>query len=100
MSTSKILKVGFEIEGGWEGKPGVAPFTDCMVIADHSINGQTLHGAEPIDAPHVGEVVSEPIPYAEDWEGWLTTHWPNAEPEHRTNRTCGFHIHLSVADQL
>lgn len=108
MSTTRIQKVGFEIEGGWAGSPGVAPFTDCKVIADHSINGQTLGGAKRIQAPHVGEVVSEPIPYANvleyqgppEWETWLFTHWPNAEPEDRTNRTCGFHIHLSVGSPL
>lgn len=100
MSTSKILKVGFEIEGGWEGKPGVAPFTDCQVIPDHSINGQTLGVAAAIKATHVGEVVSAPLPYDSDWASWLSAHWPNAAPEHRTNRTCGFHIHISVADQL
>lgn len=105
---SKILKVGFEIEGGWAGDPGKAPFLDCKVIADHSINGQTLGLAQPINAPHVGEVVSEPLQYkpAEvdgplpEWVDWLTSHWPNAEPEHRTNRTCGFHIHLSVETPL
>lgn len=108
---SKILKVGFEIEGGWAGDPGKAPFLDCKVIADHSINGQTLGLAKPINAPHVGEVVSEPIAFKDDpcllvpgdiplWEQWLSSHWPNAEPEHRTNRTCGFHIHLSVEHPL
>jgi hypothetical protein len=36
------------------------------------------------------------MPIESDWQGWLTTHWPNAAPEHRTNRTCGFHIHISL----
>lgn len=103
---SKILKVGFEIEGGWDGKPGVAPFNDCKVIADHSINGQTLGEAKRIAAVHVGEVVSLPMDYSPPgeekpyWAEWLTSHWPNAEPEHRTNRTCGFHIHVSVDNHL
>lgn len=105
---SRILKVGFEMEGGWAGEPGVAPFNDCKVVADHSINGQTLGMAARIDAPHVGEVVSLPISYEPFtpegpepyWHNWLVGHWPNAEPEHRTNRTCGFHIHLSVESAM
>lgn len=106
MPNSRILKVGFEIEGGWAGEPGIAPFTDCKVIPDHSINGQTLNGAARISAVHVGEVVSEPIPFSSmkgdtaEWVSWLLEHWPNAEPEHRTNRTCGYHIHLSVETPL
>lgn len=93
--SSAILKVGFEVEGGWEGTPGISPFKDITLISDHSINGQTLT-ANPIVAPHVGEAVSPPLSYAdEDWKGWLEEHWPNAAPPNRTNHTCGFHIHAS-----
>lgn len=93
----RIDKVGFEIEGGWGGKPGVSPFPDISLIREGSINGQTLHGAKPIQAVHIGEVVSEPLDYETGkWEEWLTTHWPNADPPNRTNRTCGYHIHLST----
>lgn len=95
---SRIDKVGFEIEGGWDGKKGVSPFSDISLIADHSINGQTRAGAPAIAAVHVGEAVSKPFPYdpKEPWIEWLSSHWPNAVPPHRTNRTCGFHIHLST----
>jgi len=94
---SRIAKVGFEIEGGWKGDPRVSPFADTPLIADHSINGQSLGGAPAIHAPHVGEVVSKPFPYEEgEWKDWLVSHWPDAEPKDRTNRTCGFHIHLST----
>lgn len=94
---SRIDRIGIEIEGGWEGEKGISPFKDVALIADHSVNGQTLNGAKAIEATHVGEVVSPPLPYAEraQWEEWLLTHWPNAAAPHRTNRTCGYHIHLS-----
>lgn len=93
---SHIKAVGFEIEGGWAGEPGVPPFTDADLIDDGSINGTSLNSAKPIRAPHVGEVVSKPLDFAtDDWRKWLTDHWPNAEPKDRTNRTCGFHIHTS-----
>jgi len=102
---SKLSRVGFEIEGGWDGKAGISPFPDIALITDHSINGQTLKSDIPINPPHVGEAVSAPFPYlpAEsqpEWVNWLTSHWPNAEPPHRTNRTCGFHIHISLVDHL
>jgi hypothetical protein len=101
---SRILKVGFELEGGWKGDPGISPFTDISLIADHSVNGQTLLGGA-LRAPHVGEAVSPPINFEEagddvgthKWELWLLSHWPNADPPNRTNNTCGFHIHTSFA---
>ncbi len=100
--TSRILRVGFELEGGWAGEPRVSPFKDLTLIADPSINGQTLKTA-PIKAVHVGEAVSPPMVYGAveadskvDWKEWLLSHWPNAEGKDRTNHTCGFHIHLSV----
>lgn len=102
---SHILQVGFEIEGGWKGTPRVSPFTDITLIEDHSINGQTLKG-EPIRATHVGEAVSPPIDFNEvqdgkpSWEIWLSSHWPDADPPHRTNSTCGFHIHASLDNFL
>lgn len=100
---TRINAVGFEIEGGWKGKRYLSPFADGTLISDHSINGQTLNGATPIASLHVGEAVSPVISYLETnkegkflWEEWLLAHWPNADPPHRANRTCGFHIHLSV----
>lgn len=98
---SRIFKVGFELEGGWKGEPGISPFKDISLIADHSINGQTLKGARALAAPHIGEAVSPPIPFeGEEWKAWLESHWPNADPPDRTNRTCGFHIHTSFQDFL
>jgi hypothetical protein len=100
-----IVKVGFEIEGGWDGQPYVPPFEDVNLIEDGSINGGSLR-EDAIQAPHVGECVSPVFAYSEEEEGklkwvtWLNTHWPNAEPPHRTNNTCGFHIHISFGNFL
>jgi hypothetical protein len=95
--SNHIAKVGFEVEGGWDGKSKVSPFSDVSLIHEGSINGQTLAGAPKIRAIHIGEVVSLPMSYANDpWALWLYEHWPNAAPRNRTNRTCGFHIHLST----
>lgn len=101
----RLLKVGFEIEGGWDGEQGISPFTDISLIHDNSINGQTLKTAA-IHATHVGEAVSPPINIGDmitsvdrsipQWQAWLESHWPNAAPPNRTNHTCGFHIHLSM----
>lgn len=97
-----IAKVGFELEGGWNGTRRVSPFPDLTLITDGSINGQQLVDA-PIHAVHVGEAVSAPIEVeAVDpegqllWEKWLLEHWPNAAAPNRTNSTCGFHIHISL----
>jgi hypothetical protein len=94
--TFGIRSVGFEIEGGWGGIRGVHPFPGQRLIVDGSINGQTLGDAPAIRAIHVGEITSPPILYTEDWAQWLLTHWPNAPIKDRSNRTCGFHIHLST----
>jgi hypothetical protein len=94
---SYIDKVGFEVEGGWDGKAYESPFSDITLIADHSINGQQLKSSSPIVATHVGELVSPAFPFLDEgWPLWLYEHWPNAAPKNRTNRTCGFHIHLST----
>lgn len=91
-----IDRVGFEIEGGWDGEEGISPIPEAL-IQDLSINGQTLGASAAISARHVGEAVSPPISYLDGpWQDWLLSRWPNAAPEHRTNRTCGFHIHLST----
>lgn len=93
---ARISKVGFEIEGGWDGEPFISPFEDISLVHDNSINGQTLASAPRILAQHVGEAVSPPIEVEGKWKEWLVDHWPNAAPANRTNRTCGLHIHISL----
>lgn len=98
MPETQIKQVGFEIEGGWKGTPGVCPVPGPgSFTSDNSINGQSLSGSLPISATHVGEAVSLPMAYSSPtWRTWLLMNWPNADPPNRTNRTCGFHIHLST----
>lgn len=94
-----IKSVGFEIEGGWDGTPGLKPIPGPGdFTTDHSINGQSLGDSRAIAPVHLGEAISPPLPYAETevWKNWLLVNWPNADPPNRTNRTCGFHIHLST----
>lgn len=92
-----IAAVGFEIEGGWKGEEGKSPFKDITLIRDDSINGQSIGNSNAIAADHIGEAVSPVIPFDDvKWRAWLEEHWPNADKENRTNRTCGFHIHIST----
>ena len=95
---STIKQVGFEIEGGWDGDPGVKPIPGPgQFTADHSINGQSIGDSQAIRATHVGEAISPPLAYESPvWKEWILANWPTATPPNRTNRTCGFHIHLST----
>lgn len=92
--TDFIDKVGLEVEGGWEGPKLVPPFDDLDLIADHSIDGTTLHRDKPMLSPHVGEAVSKPLPLAEV-SPWIDKYWPT-----ETNNTCGYHIHISLKNPL
>jgi hypothetical protein len=85
-----IDRIGLEVEGGWPGKPRIPPFEDLTLVADHSIDGTTLPTDKPLTSTHVGEAVSLPLPM-EEVEEWLTKYWPK-----ETNRTCGYHIHISL----
>ena len=89
-----INRVGLEVEGGWNGKPGVPPFDDLRLVADHSIDGTTLPTDKRLETPHVGEAVSEPLEVAQIAD-WIGKYWP-----HATNITCGYHIHISLKNPL
>lgn len=89
-----IDKVGLEVEGGWPGEQRVPPFDDLDLVEDRSIDGQTLARDKPMLSPHVGEAVSKPIP-PEEAEAWIKKYWPN-----ETNKTCGYHIHVSLVEPL
>jgi hypothetical protein len=89
-----VDKIGLELEGGWEGKPGKRPFKDEEIIIDRSIDGQTLPNDGPMKSVHVGEIVSKPMSL-DKWEEWLRKYWPS-----EANNTCGYHIHLSMKKPL
>lgn len=85
-----IDKIGLEVEGGWGGKRFVQPL-DIPIIQDFSIDGQMYPHDRGMKSPHVGEVVSQPMPCRrENIEEWIDKYWPI-----EANNTCGYHIHLS-----
>lgn len=83
-----ILKIGVELEGGWQGKiRKKSPFPDITIHADASIH-------EFPGIMHFGEIASPPMrPIQAEIEEWITTHYPAAH-DHR----CGFHVHVSVTN--
>lgn len=91
---SAINLVGLEVEGGWNGKPMVPPFEDIDLAADLSIDGTTMTTDNRLLLPHVGEAISPPLP-VEAVDDWIERHWP-----HGTNITCGYHIHVSLKNNL
>ena len=89
-----INKIGLELEGGWDGRPGKRPFKDVQIIMDRSIDGQTMRHDFAMKSVHVGEIVSEPMAL-DAWEPWLRKYWPT-----EANNTCGYHIHISMKKPL
>lgn len=77
MNFNYIDKVGVEIEGGWDVQPPCGP-----VGSDGSVC---------VTAPIRGEIRSRPMKQWDTIEGYVNDNWPV-----HTDRTCGFHIHVSV----
>jgi|SRR3990172_4744357 len=87
----RIRAVGLEVEGGWDGEPGVPPFDDLLLTSDHSVDGRMQPPDKVLQSVHVGEAVSPPLePLPRVYKDWINKHWPT-----ETNITCGYHIHLS-----
>ena len=76
MTWKHILKTGIELEGGWTTPP---PST---IGFDGSVS---------IEAPHRGEVRSQPMDSWDLVEEWILANHPNY-----TNETCGLHVHVSL----
>lgn len=79
MPTTRIQKIGLEVEGAWNPRAGVDP------KHDGSIRGLGNRGL------HVGELASAPLESLELAEAWLKDKYPDA-----VNDTCGFHVHVSL----
>jgi len=77
MKFNYIDKVGVEIEGGWDVQPPAGP-------PGHD-------GSVQVIAPIRGELRSRPMARWETIENYVSANWPT-----RTDRTCGFHVHISV----
>jgi hypothetical protein len=89
LSEKYINKIGLEVEGGWGGERGIAPFDDLDLTADRSIDGTMMRTDRAMTSVHVGEAVSEPID-REAVDEWINKYWPT-----EANITCGYHIHVS-----
>jgi len=81
MTFKFIDKVGIEIEGGWNVVPPCGP-----VGSDGSVQ---------VSAPFVGEIRSRPLARYETVMDYVRNNWPTA-----TNRTCGFHVHVSLKNEF
>lgn len=74
-----IHRIGVELEGGWE----------------EDVRGRYHDGSVNSNlADYTGEVQSLPLTMAE-MEDWLPEHYPDA-----VDRTCGFHVHISVVNVM
>ncbi len=83
-----IDKIGVELEGSWNGERGVPPFEDTDIHHDGSVK---VAGG----CTHWGELNSPAFEALEEMISWVRVHHP-----HATNKTCGFHIHLSLKRKL
>lgn len=81
IETKGIEKIGVEMEGGWEKKP-------LNLYDDVSIK---------VTGNYVGEVSSPPMSLSEieKIEEWIRKNYPSF-----CNETCGFHVHISLRDNL
>jgi hypothetical protein len=88
-----IQKIGLEIEGGWFDRH-LHPSPVAKWHRDGSVRNirATQNGR---NIGHVGEVASEPLPSLEAVKTWINDFWPD-----RKNKSCGFHIHVSVKPEL
>ena len=77
MNFNYIDKVGVEIEGGWDVAPPGGP-------VGHD-------GSVMVAAPIRGEMRSRPLARWDTIESYVTANWPT-----HTDRTCGFHVHVSL----
>ena len=123
-----IHRVGIELEGGWNGMGSSEDpcdscntcercpcHDDCEYDHDRSqcdidvcvdCNAESERGAtagppfkgdgsvEGITADFVGEAAS-PVLCVHEMPAWLAEYWP-----HKSNETCGMHVHISLTSNL
>lgn len=84
---STILRVGLELEGGWNEHPSE------NAVGEWHYDGSV---ALPVSARpmSIGEFVSNPM-YPREIGEWLYNAYPD-----RVNSTCGLHVHLSVKPEF
>lgn len=83
-----VKKIGLEIEGAWYQMERKRLPVDYH--RDGSVKNirPTRNGMQ---FRHIGEAVSTPLSSMNEVASWITDYWPD-----RKNKTCGFHIHISV----
>lgn len=88
-----IQGIGLEIEGGWFDRHTI-PSPVAHWHRDGSVrNVRATQNNKRIG--HIGEVSSTPLPSLEAVKNWIEDFWPD-----RKNKSCGFHIHVSVKPEF
>lgn len=84
----RVWRVGIELEGGWTKLPA-----GTRLVHDGSVQ---FSGADQLSCRlgGVGELPS-PILEVRSFPDWMRTYYP-----HKTNATCGMHVHLSFLRAL
>lgn len=77
---NRVVKIGIELEGAWKSLP-----PDCSIENDASV----FKGHKPKDYPYIGEIPIGPWQPAAIVKS-LKRYYP-----HKTDYTCGMHVHMS-----
>jgi len=85
-----IHKIGVELEGAWLSSKNV----DKSFHGDGSVNIPINYDSNDRPDLFVGEIASDPISY-ENVENWIRVNYPD-----KVNHTCGFHIHVSLKENM
>lgn len=84
---SAINKIGIELEGAWEGKRKLPPFSDIAIGHDGSVR---YNNQDPNVYLHYGEIASKPMTVDEIVQ-WAMDHCPT-----HADNSAGTHLHVSL----
>jgi hypothetical protein len=92
MPKNRVVRMGVELEGAWKTlPPGITePERDTSVFKDPNTGNQTL----PTGMNWVGEIPIGPIEVAV-MPKFMKRYYP-----HKVDKTCGMHVHQSVANAM
>lgn len=90
-----VHRIGLEIEGGWwsDTRPSDIKGDSSVRFKrrEYKIRGEP----NKMRAIYLGEVASSPLDSIPNAVDWIERFWPD-----KRNNTCGFHIHVSLKDNL